>query len=110
MTKRNLNIGRNIKTRYYKEIHTEILKHSFGGSQLFTDSHSSCSMGNLTSHEGEDDCIFQVIHNEIMEDNHSTLQSGNTCYHLVKNLLSSSLLSKIIKIRIQRTVISSVVL
>jgi hypothetical protein len=46
----------------------------------------------------------------IQEDNHSTLQSGNACCHLVKNLLSSSLLSKIIKIKIQRTVILSIIL
>ena len=43
--------------------------------------------------------------NSIQEDNHSTLQSGNACCHLVKNLLSSSLLSKIIKIKTLRTVI-----
>jgi len=47
--------------------------------------------------------------NSIQEDNHSTLQSGNACCHLVKNLLSSSLLSKIIK-KLQRTVILSIIL
>jgi len=39
---------RNIKTCYNKEIHLKIIKHSFGGRQLFTDSHFSCSGGNLT--------------------------------------------------------------
>jgi hypothetical protein len=43
--------------------------------------------------------------NSIQEDNHSTLQSGTACCHLVKNLLSFSLLPKIIMIKIQRTVI-----
>jgi hypothetical protein len=36
--------------------------------------------------------------------------SGNACYHSVQNLLSSSVLSKIIKITIHRTVILPVVL
>jgi hypothetical protein len=44
------------------------------------------------------------------EENQSTLQSGNACCHSVQNLLSSSLLSKTIKTKIQRTVTLSVVL
>jgi len=36
--------------------------------------------------------------------------SGNACYHLVQNLLSSSLLSKNIKIKIYKIMILSVVL
>jgi len=36
--------------------------------------------------------------------------SGNACYHLVLNILSSSLLSKSIKIKIYRTIILPVVL
>jgi hypothetical protein len=38
------------------------------------------------------------------------LNSGNACYHSVQNLLSSSLLSKYIKIRIYKTIILPVVL
>jgi len=38
------------------------------------------------------------------------LKSGNACYHLVQHLLLSSLLSKNIKIKICRTIISPVVL
>jgi hypothetical protein len=38
------------------------------------------------------------------------LNSGNTCYHLVLNLLSSHLLSKSIKIRIYRTIIFPLIL
>jgi uncharacterized membrane-anchored protein len=34
-----------------------------------------------------------------------SLNSGNACYHSVQKLLSSRLLSKIIKIRIYRTII-----
>jgi hypothetical protein len=35
--------------------------------------------------------------NSIQEEAKSRLKSGNACYHLVQNLLSSSLLSKNIK-------------
>jgi hypothetical protein len=38
------------------------------------------------------------------------LNSGNVCYHLVQNLLSSSLLSKNVKVRIYKTIILPVVL
>jgi hypothetical protein len=37
-------------------------------------------------------------------------KSGNVCYHSVQNLLSSSLLSKNVKIKIYRTIILPVVL
>ena len=47
--------------------------------------------------------------NSIQEENHNTLQSGNACCHSEKNLLSSSLLPKTIQIKIQRTVILSIV-
>ena len=40
----------------------------------------------------------------------SRLKSGNACYHSVRNLLCSSLLSKNIKIKIHRTIILPVVL
>ena len=38
--------------------------------------------------------------NSIQEEIKSTLKSGNACYHSVQNLLSSSLLSKNLKIKI----------
>jgi hypothetical protein len=38
------------------------------------------------------------------------LNSGNTCYHSIQNLLPSRLLSKIIKIRIYKTIILPLVL
>jgi len=41
------------------------------------------------------------IHEEIK----SRLQSGNACYHSAQNLLSSSLLSKNLKIKIHRTIL-----
>ena len=40
--------------------------------------------------------------NSLQEEDHSTLQSGNVCCHSVKNLLSSSLLSKTTKIKVQQ--------
>jgi len=48
--------------------------------------------------------------NSIQEEIKSRLKSGNACCHLVQNLLSSSLLSKILKIKIYRTIILPVVL
>jgi len=48
--------------------------------------------------------------NSIQEEINSTLKSGNACYYSVQNLLSSSLLSKDLKIKIYRTIILPVVL
>ena len=48
--------------------------------------------------------------NSVQEEIKSRVKSGNTCYHSVQNLLSSSLLSKNLKIKIYRTIISPVVL
>jgi len=48
--------------------------------------------------------------NSIEEEIKCSLKSGNACYHSVQNLLSSSLLSKNIKIKIYRTIILPVVL
>ena len=43
--------------------------------------------------------------NSIQEEIKSRLKSGNACYYSVQNLLSSSLLSKNLKIKIYRTII-----
>jgi len=48
--------------------------------------------------------------NSIQEEIKSRLKSGSACYHLVQNLLSYSLLSKNLKIKIYRTIILPVVL
>jgi len=48
--------------------------------------------------------------NSIQEEIKSRLKLGNACYYSVKNLLSSSLLSKKLKIKIYRTIILPVVL
>jgi hypothetical protein len=48
--------------------------------------------------------------NYIHEEIKNRLKSGNACYHSVQNLLSSSLLSKNVKIKVQRTIILPAVL
>jgi len=48
--------------------------------------------------------------NSIAEEIKSRSRSGNACYHSVQNLLSSSLLSKNLKIEIYRTIILPAVL
>jgi len=48
--------------------------------------------------------------NSIQEETKSRLKSGNTCCHPVQHLLSSSLLSKNLKIKIYRTIIMPVIL
>jgi hypothetical protein len=48
--------------------------------------------------------------NSIHEEIKSRLKSGNACYHSEQNLLSSSLLSKNVKIKIYRTIMLPVVL
>jgi len=54
--------------------------------------------------------ITLTIQSSIAEEIKSRLRSGNACYHSVQNLLSSRLLSKNLKIKIQRTIILPVVL
>jgi len=48
--------------------------------------------------------------NSIAGEIKSRLRSGNACYHLVQNLLSSSFHSKNVNIKIYRTIILPVVL
>jgi hypothetical protein len=48
--------------------------------------------------------------NDIHDEIKSKFNSGNACCHSVRNLLSSRLISKNLKIKIYRTIILSVVL
>ena len=48
--------------------------------------------------------------NSIQEEIKSRLKLGNACYYSVQNVLSASLLSKKLKIKIYRTIILPVVL
>jgi hypothetical protein len=74
---------------------------------------SNTKMGNK-SFESEEQ--FEYLEktlsnqNSIHEEIKSRLKSGNACYHSVQNILSSSLLSKDIKLKISRVVILPVVL
>ena len=51
-----------------------------------------------------------IYQNSIQEEVKSRLRSGNVCYHTVQNVLSSSMLSKNLKIKIYRTIILPLVL
>jgi hypothetical protein len=57
-----------------------------------------------------EDSIFQTNKNSIQEEIKSRLKLGNACYYTVQNLLSSSLLSRKLKIKVYRTIILPVVL
>ena len=48
--------------------------------------------------------------NYIQEENNSRLKSGNACYLSVHNILSSSLVTKNIKVEVYRTIILPIVL
>ena len=48
--------------------------------------------------------------NSVQEEIKSRLKPGNACYHSVQNILSFTLLSKNLKIKIYRSIILSVVL
>jgi hypothetical protein len=73
---------------------------------------------NITIGNKSFDRVGQFIHwettltnqNSFHEENKRILKSGTVCYHSVQNPLSSSFLSKNIKIKIYRTVILPVVL
>jgi hypothetical protein len=51
-----------------------------------------------------------INQNSLQEEIKSKLKSGIACYHLVQNLLSSTLLSKNIRLKIYRIIIWPVVL
>ena len=51
-----------------------------------------------------------MYQNSIQKEIKNRMKSGNACYHSVQNLLSPSLLSKNVKIKIYRTIIFPAVL
>jgi hypothetical protein len=55
-------------------------------------------------------CLEIRMQDKVTKEIKCRLKSGNACYHLVQNLLSSWVLSKNIKIRIYRTILLPVVL
>ena len=60
-----------------------------------------------SSFEREEEFVYSgttlTNQNSIQEEIKSRLKSGNVCYHLAQNPLSSSVLSKNLKIKIYRT-------
>jgi hypothetical protein len=76
------------------------------------------SSGNRTQDPGVSNqelklfCKITDVTNQnlILEELKRRLNSGNACYHLVQNLLSSCLLSKNVKVRIYKTIILPMVL
>ena len=69
-------------------------------------------MDNISFERVEDLKYFETLTNQnsIQEEIKSRLKSGNACFYSVQNLLSSSLLSKNLNIKIYRTIILPVVL
>ena len=66
----------------------------------------SMKMDNSPIERVEEFIYLGTNQNSIQEEIKSRLKLGNVCYYSVHNLLSSSLLSKTLKIKIYRTIIS----
>ena len=65
---------------------------------------------HLPAFNADENALWIFRNNFIQEEIKSRLKSGNACYHSVQNFLSSSLLSKNLKIMIYRTITLPVVL
>ena len=119
-------LGRNINTTKKitkalvvasKEIRLEVSADKTKYMGMSSDQNAGCSH-NINIHKVSFERVeeFKYLEttltnqNSIQEEIKSRLKSGNTCYHPVQNLLSSSLLSKYKKIKICRTIILPVVL
>ena len=100
-----------------KEIGLEVNAHKTKYMIMFRDQKTgriySMKMDNSPIERKED---FKYLgttltsQNSIQEEIKSRLKLGNACYYFVQNLLSSSLLSKTLKIKIYRTIILHVAL
>jgi len=73
----------------------------------------SIKIGNGSFERAEEyKCLGTILTNQnsIQEEIKSRLKSGNACFHSVQNPLSSSFLSRNLKLKIYRTVILPIVL
>jgi hypothetical protein len=95
---------RNIDVRF----RTWNVRRLYRAGSLMTVSRELSRFGNVSQFRYFRTAV--TIQNLIQEEIKRRLNSGNTCYHLVQNLLSSCLLSKSGKIRIYKTIILPVVL
>jgi hypothetical protein len=101
-----------------KEIGLEVNAHKTKYMTVFRDQNA----GRIHSMNMDNSPIERVVEefkylgttlknqNSILEEIECRLKLGNACYYSVQNLLSSSLLSKTLKIKIYRTMILPVVL
>ena len=73
----------------------------------------SMKMDNISMEKWKSSNIWEATltnQNSIQEEIKCRLKFGNACYYLVQDLLSASLLSKTLKIKIYRTIILPAVL
>jgi hypothetical protein len=95
------------------EVNAEKTKYMVMSQDQNAEQNENIQMGNKSSETEEG---FKYLgtaltnQNSINEAIQSRLKSGNACYHSVQNLLSSSLLSKSVEIKIYRTIILPVLL
>jgi hypothetical protein len=88
------------------EVNADKTKHTV----MSRDQHA-CRSHNMKTDNGS----FKYLGTSLTNQNYihaeikSRLKSGNACYHSVQNILSSSLLSKNLKLKIYRTIIFPVV-
>ena len=113
------NIKKNTKDLVVANKKTELEVNAFETTYIFIsrDQHAVLSLNinndNSSFEKVEEFKYLGTIltnQNSIQEEIKSRFKSGNACYHSVQNLLSSSLLSKNLKIKIYRTKILPVVL
>jgi hypothetical protein len=71
-------------------------------SQLYSYSYVAVDLNSIAG--------IRVSGNFLVNDIHQNFEVGNSCYYSVKNLLSSRLLSKNLKIKVYRNIILPVVL
>ena len=70
--------------------------------------HTTTPRGNVGEHSSNIFGTTLTNQSSIQEEIKSRLKSGNVCYYSVQNLLSYSLLSRYLKIKIYRNIILSV--